>query len=93
MSENILNTLKPTRRQVVGRGAALIAARGVLRDKAGRTIATGSVPGLAAPLDLRPKSATVSLRLPKGAELAGGSVAVEAGDTLEITKKNNTVRF
>lgn len=68
-------------------------ARVVLRDKAGRTIATASVPGLAAPLDLRPKSATVTLRLPKGAELAGGSVAVEAGNTLEITKKNNTVRF
>ena len=68
-------------------------AQVVLRDTAGKTLASAGVPGLAAPLDLKPKTATVSLTVPKGANLAGGSVSVEAGRTLEITLKNNTVRF
>lgn len=73
--------------------AATPGARVVLRDKAGKTLATTGVPGMAAPLDLKPKSATVTLTVPAGADLAGGSVTVEAGRTLEITQKNNRVVF
>jgi hypothetical protein len=50
------------------------------------------VPALAAPLDLRPRTATVSVRLPAAA-WEGGSVSVGIpGGTPEITLQNNVVR-
>jgi len=70
------------------------ASRMVLRDRAGREIARTRVPAMAAPLDLRPRKSAVSLTLPAGASWTGGSITVEApGGTVEITQKNNMVRF
>ncbi|MDE3104934.1 MAG: hypothetical protein KGK08_07145, partial [Acidobacteriota bacterium] len=70
------------------------ASRVVLRDQAGKVLATARVPALKAPLDLYPKTATVSLRLPQHSELHGLSVSVEgAGSVPEITENNNRVTF
>jgi hypothetical protein len=68
------------------------SARVVLRDRGGRELAAGRVPALAAPLDLHPRTATVTLSLPAGAALPGGSVTVEAVPGVrEITQRNNRV--
>jgi hypothetical protein len=70
------------------------AGRIVLRDREGRVLATGRTPALKAPLDLYPKTATVSLTLPAGADWKGGSVSVEAGGRVpEITQRNNRVQL
>jgi hypothetical protein len=64
----------------------------VLRDAAGKVLATAAVPALKAPLDLFPKTTLVELTLPAGAKLTGGSVTVESGGkTPEITQVNNRV--
>jgi hypothetical protein len=69
------------------------AARVVVRDGAGREIARAAVPALQAPLDLRPRSATVTVKLP-ARSATHGSVAVElAGSAPEITQQNNVVRW
>jgi hypothetical protein len=61
---------------------------------AGREIAHAGVPSLEAPVDLRPRTATVRLALPAGARVTRGSVTVEIRGTIhEITTKNNEVRF
>jgi hypothetical protein len=68
------------------------AAKVVVRDKAGKVLATAAVPAIKAPLDLFPKTAAVELALPKGAEWKGGSVTVESsGSVPEITQMNNRV--
>jgi hypothetical protein len=68
------------------------ASRVVLRDRAGKVLATAAVPAIKAPLDLFPKTAAVSLTLPAGAEWKGGSVTVESGGKVpEITQRNNRV--
>jgi len=68
------------------------ASKLVLRDKAGKTIATTGVPALKAPLDLTPKTAEVKLAVPSGADLKGATVSVECGgDVPEITLMNNSV--
>ncbi len=70
------------------------AARVVLRDRAGKVLATGTVPALKAPLDLVPKTAVVSMVLPVGADWKGGSVTVvSTGGLPEITQRNNQVHF
>jgi hypothetical protein len=64
----------------------------VVRDKAGKTLATARVPALKAPLDLMPKTAEVKLAVPAGADLKGATVTVECGgDIPEITLMNNSV--
>lgn len=66
----------------------------VLRDRAGKTLATAEVPALKAPLDLEPKTAAVSFALPANADYKGGSVTVECSGKLpEITQMNNSVNF
>ncbi|SPE17331.1 Secreted protein concanavalin A-like lectin/glucanase [Candidatus Sulfotelmatomonas gaucii] len=68
------------------------ASKVVLRDKAGKTLATADVPVLKAPLDLMPKTAQVTLEVPVGADLKGAKVTVECGgDVPEITLMNNSV--
>ena len=63
-----------------------------VRDAAGKAIATSPVPALKAPVDLVPKTAEVTLTLPTGASLQGGSVTVEMrGPLPEITLRNNSV--
>jgi hypothetical protein len=69
-------------------------ARIVLRDDRGKVLATGHTPSLKAPLDLYPKTATVSLTLPAGIDWKGGSVTIEPGGGLpEITQMNNRVQL
>ena len=64
----------------------------IVRDAGGREVARAAVPPLQAPTDLRPRTATVSLRLP-AAGWSGGSVTVGIpGGTPEITLQNNVVR-
>jgi hypothetical protein len=68
------------------------ASRVVLRARDGRTLATATAPALPAPLDLRPRTAIVHLRPPRGAELVGATVTIESyGRVQEITQRNNVV--
>ncbi len=68
------------------------AAKIVLRDNAGKVLATTSTPKLKAPIDLYPKTATVMLTLPANADLKGASVTIESSGSLpEITQRNNRV--
>ena len=70
------------------------AARVVLRDRAGKVLATGRVPPLRAPLDLAPSRATVRLALPPRTDWKGGRLTIEGGGKLpEITKMNNELRW
>ena len=70
------------------------ASKVVLRDRAGKVLATASAPALKAPLDLLPKTEVVSLALPANADWKGGSVTIESGGALpEITQRNNRVQF
>ncbi|WP_083492026.1 LamG-like jellyroll fold domain-containing protein [Stenotrophomonas chelatiphaga] len=63
----------------------------VLEDARGREIARIEVPAMEAPLDLQPKTTTVSLPLPSG-ERSGLRVRVGlADDGEEVTRLNNTV--
>jgi hypothetical protein len=58
----------------------------------GRVLATTAVPHLAAPLDLLPRSTTVTLPLPSGASPKGLTVRVGLpSDAPETTRLNNTV--
>jgi len=52
-------------------------SRVVLRDRAGRIVATASVPPLKAPSDLMPKTADAALDLPANTDWHGGAVTVE----------------
>jgi hypothetical protein len=57
-------------------------------------IATVAVPALKAPLDLMPKTTRVTLTIPVGASMKGGSVVIDPGATLrEITHVNNQVKL
>src|ERR1700733_13264355 len=70
------------------------ASKVVLRDRAGKVLASAAVPSIKAPLDLFPKTATVSLTLPASSDWKGGSITVESGgDVPEITEMNNRVQF
>lgn len=61
-----------------------------LEDKAGRVVARAALPGLKAPRDLEPKTATVRLR-PKG-QASGLTVRVALpGEAAETTQLNNAV--
>jgi hypothetical protein len=70
------------------------ASKVVLRDAAGKVLATARAAPLKAPLDLLAKTEVVSLTIPQGADLKGGSVSVEiSGKLPEITHMNNRVQF
>jgi hypothetical protein len=70
------------------------AARVVLRDRAGRDVSRATLRSMPAPSDLKPRRTTVTLRLPGKTDWAGGSLSVEAiRGTLEITARNNVVKF
>jgi hypothetical protein len=70
------------------------AAKLVLRDRNGKTLASADVPPLKAPVDLLPKTAAVALTLPAKADWKGGSLTVEtSGQLPEITQMNNRVQF
>lgn len=70
------------------------SARLVLRDRSGTELARARIPGLKAPVDLRPVTARVSLSLPAAASLDGASVEIETESrVLEITRMNNRVEL
>ncbi len=63
-----------------------------LLDKNGKVIASAAVPAIPAPLDLLPKTAVVTLTIPSGAQIEGGSVVIDPGANVEeITRRNNRV--
>jgi len=65
------------------------ASKVQVRDAAGKMLAEAAVPALEAPLDLQPRTAQVSVKLP-AAPPAGWSVMVDPGDAIkEITETNN----
>ena len=57
------------------------AAKVVVRDASGKTLATVATPTLKPPTDLTPKIATVALNLPAGANLKGATVSIESPGT------------
>jgi len=63
-------------------------------NEAGERIATAAVPPIEAPLDLFPRTARVTVELPRGANPAGLRVVVNPdSDPVEITRMNNIVRI
>jgi hypothetical protein len=63
-----------------------------VEDSRGRLVAEAPVPGLAAPADLLPRTATVRLRLPSGFRASGARVTL-AVPYEEITRLNNTLEL
>ena len=71
----------------------VVATKLALMDANGKMIASVPVPALKAPLDLMPKTIKVTLTVPAGASLKGGSVILDPDATMrEITRSNNQVR-
>jgi hypothetical protein len=65
-----------------------------VRDSDGKVIATAPVPVLAAPTDLVPKTADVTIKLPSQANLSGATVELDPDHQLgEITRMNNVVKL
>ncbi len=65
-----------------------------LRDRQGKIIADGQTTPLKAPTDLSPKTTTVTLSIPAGTNVMGGSVTIEPSTTVpEITQKNNRIEI
>jgi len=63
-----------------------------LIDATGKVVATTRIPPLAAPLDLKPKTATVKLAVPSRLDPATLAIRVAlTGDEPEITQANNSV--
>jgi hypothetical protein len=70
------------------------AATVIVRNAAGRILASASVPPLEAPVDLRPRTVDVTLPLPAAADPVGGTVEIVPDHVLpEITTRNNTVEL
>lgn len=68
------------------------ASEAALVDASGKMLATAQVPALAAPLDLTPKRANVTIPVPAGADLAGCRVVLDPGCAIpDITRRNNEV--
>jgi hypothetical protein len=66
------------------------AAKLVVRDASGKTLAAVATPTLKPPTDLIPKTVTVNLTLPASANLKGATVTIESPGT-ETTQMNNVV--
>ena len=63
-----------------------------LLDSTGNVIARTQVPALKAPLDLKPKTAVVTLSIPKIKTLSGCRVMIDPERKInEITRGNNSV--
>ena len=70
------------------------SSRIVLRDATGREVASATAPGLAAPLDLKPRAVTVELRLPAAGLPARSTLTLTSrGAAKEITALNNVVEL
>ena len=65
-----------------------------LRDATGRVLGTANVPPIAAPIDLIPKTADVTVDIPAGASVAGATVELDPDHRVEeITTMNNAVKL
>lgn len=65
-----------------------------LLDDAGKVLSSVPVPALKAPNDMLPKTVIVTLNIPAGSRLHGGSIVINPDATLpEITRVNNRVRL
>jgi hypothetical protein len=62
----------------------------VVEDASGKVVAQAATPPLAAPRDLKPKTAVVKLTLPAGFDAKGARVRVSLGQA-EVTQLNNEV--
>ncbi len=63
-----------------------------LVDKSGKVVASAPIPALAAPVDLTPKTANITLTIPAGMQTEGTSVVIDPGVNVEeITARNNRV--
>ena len=63
-------------------------------DASGQELARANFPGLAAPVDLNPRTVKVRLQLPQGAAKVPLQVVVGLqGDQAEVTMANNRVRI
>jgi hypothetical protein len=62
--------------------------RVVVEDAAGKVLVSGAIPALAAPLDLKPKTAQIAVRLPANAKAARVRLVLD-GEPAEITARNN----
>ena len=66
----------------------------VVRTRAGKLAASATIPALAAPLDLLPRTTLVELLLPPGTDPAEGTVEIDPDHLIEeITASNNRARF
>jgi hypothetical protein len=66
----------------------------VLLDRAGKVLSSVTVPGLKAPADLIPKTTRVTLTIPAGITISGGSVVLDPDSAMkEITRINNRVKL
>jgi len=66
----------------------------VFRDASGAIRVRADVPAVAAPIELQPKTVTVTLRLPEDVDFRGGSVEIDPDHRLEeITRLNNKVKL
>jgi hypothetical protein len=66
----------------------------VLMDSGGKVLSTVMLPRIKAPIDLLPKTLTVSLSIPARSQIAGGSVLIDPESGIkEITRMNNRVRL
>ena len=64
----------------------------VIETASGQTIGRAAFPALPTPLDLQPKTATVSVSLPGGVQRTGLRVRLAlSGDPVEISRSNNQV--
>lgn len=66
----------------------------VLRNAAGQVVGSADIPALAAPVDLQPKTADVTISLPSGISATGMSVEIDPDHRIEeITTINNLVKL
>ena len=66
----------------------------VLIDSAGRDLVLEKLPAMAAPVDLKPRTTVVTLRLPGGVAASGCTVEIDPHRKLEeITTRNNAVQL
>jgi len=70
------------------------ATKLALLDRDGKVLSSVTVPGLKGPVDLIPKTTRVTLKIPSGSTIDGGSVVLDPdGAMKEITRINNRVKL
>ena len=69
---------------------ATLPGQAMVKDADGREVGRVAIPALPAPLDLRPRTVQLELKLPQGFKRSGASVQVsQQGDAEEVTRLNN----